>query len=384
MGLFFHPEPQSDELQIREITKAFVDTQLRPSAVQDDIKGQFRRELFNELAALGLHCISVPEAFGGKGLSHRCHYAALEEIARGSVAMAITVGVTNLTQGGILSFGSDAQKKHDLNCLVKGDWLGAFSLSEPQSGSDAAALQCSAKLDGDHYILNGNKIWCSSVGHADLYLVMTRTGSHRTRGITSFLIEKDTPGFLLGKEEDKMGLKASSLGELIFENCRIPVTRRLGEEGEGFKVALSQLDAGRIAIGVAGIAIAIEAIENAWSYLLTRQTEENIPFEASARESLARLYAEAQSLKLLVTAVSEQKDEGKPVTLLASQLKLKGSDLAMHASSECISLVGPIAARREMQWERLFRDAKALQIVEGTNQVQTLVISREIDSMFKD
>lgn len=381
--LEFFPQPQKDEKQIREITRAFVNAQLRPSAVEDDREKKFRREVFNELASLGLHCLAIPESFGGRGAPYRCYYAAIEEIARGSASMAVTVGVTNLPMGALIEFGTAEQQEKFLPPLVSGEWIGGFALSENQSGSDAAGLICQAKKTDGGYVLNGTKMWSSSAEHADLFLVMARTGEHKTKGVTAFLVPKDTPGFRPGKLEDKLGLNASSTAELVFENCKLPESLRIAPEGHGMKVALSQLDSGRITIGAAGVALAIEALEQGWNHF-TEGKAGGAPFPDAIRDNFARLYARTQAGKTLLAAAAVEKDLGGNVTLIASQTKLMGSDLAMDVTSQVVEMMGPAGVVRETGVERLMRDAKALQIVEGTNQIQQLVIGREMDRMWKD
>ncbi len=378
MTLTFFPEPSEEERSVRARAKSFADRRFRPTAIEDDENCHFRRELFDELCREGLHSLAFPKEYGGSGLKPYAQYAAIEEMARASVASAVTVGVTNLVLGGIAAFGNAEQKEKYLKPLVQGTWLGAFSLSEPGSGSDAASLRCAAKKVDGGYQINGNKSWCSNAGFADLYLLMVRTGEARSAGVSAFLVPKDTPGFRVGKQEKKLGMRASSLAELVFENCFIPESQRLGAEGDGLKVALSQLDSGRITIGVVGVALAIEALDRAWAW-----AKKGGHIEEGVRHGLAIRFAETQSVKNLVTTAAQLKAEGKPITLLASQVKLLGSDLAMRTTSEVITAMGLDGARREWEVERLFRDAKALQIVEGTNQIQCMVIAREMDGMFK-
>lgn len=379
MALHFFPEPESDEIEIRRKTRQFADEEIRPTAISDDENCHFRVELFRKLGKLGLVGVSLPKEFGGAGQSYRCYYAALEEIGRASVALSVSTGVTNLVQGAIVKFGTDLQKKDYLPKLASADWLGAFSLSEPQSGSDAAALRCSAKRVEGGYVLNGNKVWCSNAGFADLYLIMTRTSPDRTKGITAFLVEKNAEGFRIGKQEKKLGLRASTLAELIFEDCFLPDAARIGAEGEGFKVALSQLDNGRIAIGTAGVAIAVEALERGMKFN-GMQKRAGVPVVALG-ECLAEYYAQASALRTFVMQTAKLRDQGKTITVPASQIKLLGSELAVKVTNDVILGMGEAGVLRENEVERLLRDAKALQIVEGTNQVQRIVLAREMEEM---
>lgn len=383
MELKFYPSPSAEELEVRLKTRAFCLKHLRPTAVQDDEEATFRRDVYSAIGKEQLLGISMPKKYGGRELPVHCHYAMLEEIARSQTAIAITAGVNNLVQGGLLAFGNDTQKSEYLPKLISGEWLGAFSLSEPQSGSDAAALRLKAEKVTGGYRLNGTKVWCSNAGFADLYLVMARTSEERTKGITSFLIPATTPGFRVGKFEDKLGLRASSLAELIFENAFIPETSRLGKEGEGFIVALSQLDGGRITIGLCGYALAVETITRVFKYFKSEEAQGREILSGN-KLALANFYAETQAIKSLLTDAARLKDKNEKITLLASQVKLLGSDLAMKVTSEAMNLCGEIASTKAFEIERLFRDSKALQIVEGTNQIQRTVLAREMEAAFHD
>ena len=381
MGLHFFPDPDADESAIRVKAKAFSDSELRPTILEDDLNSTFQLPLFHKLGKQGLTGISIPKEFGGGGLSYRCYYAALEELAQGSASMSVVTGVTNLLQGAILKFGSAEQKANFLPSLAKGEMLGAFSLSEPQSGSDAAGLRLAAKKVPGGYVLNGAKSWCTNAGYAGLHLVMVRTSPERTNGITSFLVPKDTKGFRVGRQEKKLGLRASSLAELIFDECFLNDDQLIGKEGEGFAIALSQLDNGRISIGTAGVALAREALERGMLFL-KEQKKLNLPHPIAFAECLADFYAQVQAMKLLITQAARMRDEGKRLTVVASQIKLLGSELAMKVTSEVIVGMAEKGYVREAEVERLMRDAKALQIVEGTNQIQRIVLAREMEEMF--
>ncbi len=369
-----------EERDIRRKTAELVNQWVRPTAISDDRDCRFPQEAFHTIAKEGLVAVAVPQAYGGLGLSSQCYYAVLEELARGSVALSITAGVTNLTEGALINFGTESQKKAFLPRLTRGEWLGAFSLSEPQSGSDAASLTLSAKKTNGGYLLNGTKVWCSNAGIADLYLVMGRTGSERYRGISSFLVPKDTQGFRVGKLEKKLGLRASTLAELIFENAFVPESNRLADEGQGFIVALSQLDSGRIAIGAAGVAVAVEALERAWRFAAQQKLLGNTASEWG-KEALTDYFALAQGIRNLISQAARMRDRKEVVTVIASQIKLLASDLAVRTASEAIAFMGPEGAAEEFEVERLLRDAKALQIVEGTNQIQREILKREMDQM---
>ncbi len=377
--LHFIPAPSHAEGDILKATRAFVDTRVRKTVLEDDKNCQFRREYFDEIARLRLHSLTHPKEYGGLALSHCCYYPVLLEIARGNLAMSVSVSVTNLVQGAVAAYGNAQQKDTFYRKLVEGKWMGAFSLSEPQSGSDAAALRLAAKKVPGGYRLTGTKVWCSNAGSADLYLVMCRTSEHRTKGITALLVPKDTPGFRVGKLEKKLGLRASTLAELIFEDCFIPEANRIGEEGQGFEVALSQLDAGRISIASVALAAVVEAVELIWKW--GKNNEE--AFSAHARHTMATHYAAAQAIYLAVWEAASQRDQKQEVTQLASQVKLLASELAMRATSDAVHFMGVDGVNPNFHVERLFRDSKALTIVEGTSQVQQLVLVREMDSLFE-
>ena len=375
------PPPSEAEKTWRSIARGFADEILRPSALADEEAHRFRRDFFEEAAKRGLASIAFPPEYGGRGQAFVCFYAAMEEVARASMSMAVTLGVTTLVEGAILQYGDDAQKDRFLRPLLAGKMIGAFSLSEPHSGSDAAALRCAAKKVDGGYRITGTKCWVSTAGHADVYLLMARTGEPKSKGITSFLVPKETKGLHVGKQEKKLGLKASPLAELIFEDAFVPDELRLGEEGEGLAVALSQLDAGRVTIGAGGVGIAAEAVEHAWRFMRAREKEFGVPFEPIAQQALAQLYTEVQSARALVQAAGQSRDRKENFTLIAAQAKMWGSDVSVRVASEVLTWCGEGAIAMEAGLERLLRDSRALPIVEGTNQIQKLVIAREMENV---
>jgi butyryl-CoA dehydrogenase len=374
--LSLYPPPSPAELPFVTKAREFSNKELLPFAVEDDEKCFFRRQAFDRAAALGLTAVAIPKKYGGEEAGSGCYYSVLEEIARVSPSMAIVIGVTNLIQGALVSFGTEAQKDRFLPPLTSGKLLGAFSLSEPQAGSDASALRMAAKRVSGGYRLTGNKVWCTSAGVADLYLVMGRTSEDK-KGISAFVIPKETPGFRVGKQEKKLGIRSSTLAELVFEDCFIPDDQRLGEEGEGLKVALSQLDAGRISIGVVGLGLARTALEKAWEGIV----EGKSPTQEAMSYQLGEYWAHLQAARSLAFHAYAERDAKRRFTSLAAQVKLLGSDLAVQVAQDAIQFLGEKGYRREDGVERLLRDAKALQIVEGTNQIQRLVLARELEEM---
>lgn len=377
MRLSLYPLPTPAELPFVTEARRVAESELLPFAVEDDEKCFFRRSAFNSLAKAGLTAVTLPKKYGGAEASSFCYYSVLEEIARVSPSMAIVVGVTNLVQGALCTFGTDSQKHRYLPALTSGALLGAFSLSEPQAGSDAGALRLAVtKVDGG-YRITGNKVWCTSAGVADLYLVMGRTSQDRSKGVTSFLVPKDTTGFRVGKQEKKLGIRSSTLAELVFEDCFIPDDQRLGKEGEGLKVALAQLDAGRVSIAMVGLGLATTALEKAWEHV---SASEHLA-KQGMEQQLAEYWARLQSIRALAYVTYAEKDANRRFTALAAQVKLLSSELAVEISQDAIQFCGESGYLRETGIERMLRDAKALPIVEGTSQIQRLVLSRELEGL---
>ncbi len=374
-----YPPPENEEKHWRAVARQFADEVVRPTALNDETAHRFRRDHFDEAARRGLTGISFAKEWGGSAAPYQAFYGSIEELARSSMSLSVTLGVTTLVQGAVLMFGTAVQKERFLRPLMAGKLLGAFSLSEPHSGSDAAALRCAAKKVDGGYRITGTKCWVSTAGSADVYLLMARTGEHKAKGITSFLVPKDTKGFQVGKQEQKLGLHASPLAELIFEDAFLPDELRLGEEGQGLEVALSQLDAGRITIGAGGVGLATESIERGWRMLKAREKNFGIPFEPIAQQSLAGLFTDVQSARALVSAAGLARSRGEQITLIAAQAKMAGSDVAVKVCSEVMTWVGDEAYVFQNGLERLLRDARALPIVEGTNQIQKVVIAREME-----
>ncbi|MFM8269406.1 MAG: acyl-CoA dehydrogenase family protein [Pseudomonadota bacterium] len=373
----FFPELPPLQDSFVKACRNLATTLIRPTAVEDDRNETFRRPIFDALKNEGLSSLMIPTHWGGKAAGSLAHYCVLTELSRFSASYSITVGVHQMIQAAVLDYGSDDQKRTFLPGLVSGNLLGAFSLSEAGSGSDAGSLTTTAKRISNNYEINGTKLWCSNGSDANLFLVMARTGGPGPKGISAFLVTKDTPGFFVGKKENKLGLKSSSLTELIFENCRIPKSCLLGVENGGFAVALSQLDAGRVGIAATAIGLAQAALEVVW----IEGTKGTIDFSEGLRAQWASYFAELQAATALVSLTAVRKDQGLKITALASQCKLLASDLAMKMTSAAVDTLGFSGLLPELGVERMMRDAKALQIVEGTNQIQKLVLGRELDKM---
>lgn len=370
-----------EHLMMKKIFREFADKEIAPQADHLDKTGEFPRENLRKLAQEGYMGIPIPEEWGGAGADFLTYIFCLEEISRACASTGVILAVhTSLGIYSILYHGTEEQKKKYVPKLARGEMLGAYALSEPGAGSDAAALRTLAQKENGYYILNGNKIFITSAGEADIYVVFaTMDPAKRTRGITAFLVEKDTPGFIVGPKEKKMGLHASSTCELIFDNCRVPEENLLGEEGGGFKIAMSLLDGGRIGIAAQGLGIAQAAFDAALNYAKTREQFGRPISEFQAIQfKLAEMATEIEAARLLVYRAAFLKDNNLPLTKEASMAKMFATDLAMKVTIEAVQIFGGYGYSREYPVERYMRDAKVTQIYEGTNQIQRIVISREI------
>ena len=354
-------------------------TNIEPFMEEDDHNSHFRKEIFNQIGELGLTGVTLPEQFGGAGLTYQDLCVVLEEIAKSSVAYAVTVSVSTMVQSILDQFGNEAQKSKYLPALTSGKEIGAFCLSESHSGSDAAALKTTAKKTDGGYILNGSKMWITSGGVASTYIVMARTGDDSSKGISAFILEDGMEGFTYGKKERKMGWKASPTKELIFENCFVPAENLLSTEGMGFKIAMSALDRGRITIGAIAVGLAQRALDEAVKYSLERQQFKQPIFEFQGLQwMMADMACEVEASRLLVQAAANNFDAGVKNVKLASMAKMKSTDTAMKVTTDAVQVHGGVGYTQEYPVERFMRDAKVLQIVEGTNQVQKIVIARQL------
>ncbi len=354
-------------------------THIEPHMEHDDAEGKFRMEIFQGLGAQGYTGITVPEDFGGAGLSYADYVAVLEEMAKYSVAYAVTVSVSNMVQTILLNYGNEAQKQKYLPALTNGTEIGAFALSESHSGSDAASLKTTAKKVAGGYSLNGTKMWITSAGVAKTYIVMARTGGEGSKGVSAFIVRDGDKGFSYGKAEKKMGWKTSPTRELVFENCFVAEENRLLAEGEGFKVAMGGLDRGRVAIGAIGVGCAQRALDEAIKYSLGRVQFSQPIFDFQGLQfMMADMALEVEASRLLVQKAAELIDNNQSPSKLASMAKLKATDTAMYVTTEAVQIHGGVGYTSEYPVERFMRDAKVLQIVEGTNQIQRVVIARHL------
>jgi alkylation response protein AidB-like acyl-CoA dehydrogenase len=369
-----------EQSEIRDMVRRFTEEEIAPQAEAWDEQNYFPREIFTKLAALGLMGMTTPEAFGGSALDHLSGVIAYEELAKGDMATAVGLSVHNMITGSIARFGSEQQQQRWVAKLAAGALLGAFSLSEAAAGSDAASLQCRAEQHDGVYVLNGNKMWVTNAGEADIYLLMARTsGSHGSSGISCFVVEKDTPGFSFGKTERKMGLHSSPTRELIFENCIIPVANRLSEEGQGFKIALSTLDGGRINIGAIAVGVAQAAFDVARNYAREReQFGHPIGAFQAIQFMLADMAMQIEAARLLVYEAAYKLDVGQNAGMNASMAKCFATDTAMNVTTNAVQILGGAGYVRDYPVERYMRDVKVAQIFEGTNQIQRVVIARTL------
>jgi alkylation response protein AidB-like acyl-CoA dehydrogenase len=370
-------ELSEDQQALVEGARAAARDILADTVKQDDETETFRKEHVAALGAAGLCGVQTAEAWGGLGLGYFEYALVLEEIAKVAPAYAVAVAVTGLPQIILALYGDDAQRRRWMPGLASGDLLGAFALSEPGSGSDAASLRTTARLDGDAYVLNGTKFWITHGGYADLYVVMARTGGEGPKGVSSFLVPGDARGLSFGKKEEKMGLRASPTVELVLEDVRVPVGDRIGPEGHGFRVAMSALDSGRITIGATSLGIAQSALDVAGRYACARrQFGQPIVEFQGVGFMLADMAIRVESSRLLVHKAAWLKDQGKTFSHIAAMAKCAATDAAMAVTTDAVQVLGGYGYTREYPVERLMRDAKVMQIVEGTNQVQRVVISR--------
>lgn len=357
---------------------------IEPTMEHDDRNSHFRMDIFREIGELGFTGMSVLEEFGGTNLSCAEYACALEEIAKSSVPYAVTISVSSMVQSILQIFGTQNQKEKYLPALATGQEIGAFALSESGAGSDAASLRTTAKKVEGGYILNGSKLWITSGGIAKTYIVMARTGGEGAKGISAFIVEDATPGFSFGKKEDKMGWTISPTRELIFENCFIPTENLLQEEGMGFKVAMSGLEKGRTAIGAISVGCAQRALDEAIRYSLERRQFNQEIFNFQGLQfMMADMATEVEAARLLVQAAARSVDSGSPNSTLASMAKMKASDVAMRVTTDAVQILGGVGYTKEYPVERFMRDAKVLQIVEGTNQIQKIVIARNLKKQYE-
>ena len=369
-----------EERGVRDTVRDWATKEVAPGAAARDEEERYDRSLFERAGELGLAGLPYPEAYGGAGMGTFAWVLAAEEIAAADMGLAVSLSVHMLSQLCILSFGTDEQKQRFLPPMTAGRELGAFALTEPQAGSDAAALALTATRDGDDYLLSGTKIWITNAGEAARYVVFgTVDRSAGKAGITAFVVEADTPGFRLGSKERKMGIRGTTGYELVFEDARVPAANRLGEEGDGLKVALSALGAGRIGIAACCVGLARSAMELAARYALQRrQFGRAIADQEMIQGMLAEMAVSVDAARLLTWRAARARDAGQPINSASSMAKWYASDTAMRVATDAVQIYGGAGYSRDNPVERLMRDAKGAQIYEGTNQIHRLIVAQQL------
>jgi len=369
-----------EQEMIRLMARDFAKKELEPFAGEWDRKETFPDKAVRKMGGLGLMGMMIPVEYGGAGAGAVSYSLALQEIAYACASTAVTMSVTNLSSDPILMFGSEEQKQRYLAPLARGEMLGAFAVTEPDAGSDPAGMTTRAEEKGDHYLVNGSKIFITNGSYADVIVLITRIGAEKSnRGLSAFLLTKGTPGFRIGRKEDKMGLRASDTVELLFDDCRIPKENLLGKEGIGFKIAMVALDSGRIGIASQSLGIARACLHEAVAYAKTRkQFGKNIGSYQAIQWMIADTAAEIEAAHWLTLYAADKKDQGLPFTREASMAKLFASEMANRAAYSAVQIYGGYGYMKEYKVERLYRDARVTTIYEGTSEVQRIVIAREV------
>jgi len=367
--------------QVAETVKQFAEQYIRPHVMEWDEKQEFPAHIFKELGKLGLMGILVPQEYGGSGLGYFEYSAAIQEIAKvcGSIGLSFAAH-NSLCTGHILAFGSKDQKKELLPKLASAEYIGAWGLTEPNTGSDAGNMQCVAEKDGGEWVINGTKSWITHGKSGDVAVVICRTGQPRTRdNSTAFIVRRGTDGFLAGKKENKLGMRASETAEMIFDNCRIPDSARMGDVGDGFRQAMKVLDGGRISIAALGLGIAKGAYEASLQYSKERyQFGKPISDFQAISFKLADMATEIKAAELLIDQACDLKLKGESVTKEAAMAKYYSSEVAVKVSTDAVQVFGGYGYTKDFPVEKYYRDSKLCTIGEGTSEIQKIVIAREV------
>ncbi|MCZ4303430.1 acyl-CoA dehydrogenase family protein [Zoogloeaceae bacterium G21618-S1] len=366
---------------LREMLRRYASAELAPNADRWEREHHFPREALTELGELGVLGMTVPEAWGGAGLDYLSLVVAVEEIAAGHGALSSIVCVQNSLACGIpLAFGSEAQKDRYLRKLASGEWLGCFCLSEPHVGSDASAIRTTATRDGDHWVIKGNKQFITTGSHADVAIVFAVTDpAAGKKGLSCFLVPTDTPGYVVARIEEKMGQHASDTAQILFDECRVPADALIGAEGDGYRIALANLEAGRIGIGAQAVGMARAAHEAAIRYAHEREAF-GVPIveHQAVLFRLADMATQLEAARQLVWHAASLKDAGQPCLKEASMAKLFASEMAEQVASAAVQVHGGYGYTTDFPVERIYRDVRATQIYEGTSDIQRLVIGRAV------
>ena len=366
---------------IKETAKDFAEKHLLPGVISRDENSEFPREQIKKMGELGFMGMMVPEEWGGSGFDTLSYVIAIEEIAAVELATSTIMSVNNsLVCQVLLDNGNIEQKNEFLKPLATGNKLGAYSLSEPQSGSDASNMRTYAEKDGSDYIINGTKNWVTSGQNSDIVIFFCLTNKEAgSKGVSAFIVEKGTPGLIIGKKEDKLGIRASDTCEIYFENCRIPTKNRIGDEGQGFSIAMKALGGGRIGIAAQALGLARSALEKSVTYAKERQQfGKSISQFGAIQNKIADIATNVDGSRLLVWQAAHLKDQGKEYIKESSMAKLFASSTAMKAATDCVQIHGGYGYMQEYGVERLMRDAKITEIYEGTSEIQRLVIGRTL------
>lgn len=366
---------------IAQMARDFAEKEIRPYMMQWDETQEFPREVFRKMGALGMMGVLVPEQYGGAGLGYFEYISVIEEIAKVCGSIGLSVAAHNsLCTNHILEFGNEEQKQKYLPKLATGEWIGAWGLTEANTGSDAMRMKCTATQDGDYWVINGTKNWITHGISGEVAVVLVRTGELLdSNGITAFIIERGTPGFSGGKKENKLGMRASETAELIFDNCRVHKSQILGKEGEGFKQAMKILDGGRISIGTLALGIAKGAFEASVQYSKQREQfgQPISQFQAIAFK-LADMATEIEAAEALLYQAAYLKNNKLPMTKESAMAKYYASEVAVRVSTEAVQIFGGYGYTKDFPVEKYYRDSKLCTIGEGTSEIQKLVISRAI------
>ncbi len=363
---------------VKQMVREFAINEVKPIAAEIDVTERFPMENVEQMARYNMLGIPFPTEFGGAGGNNVSYAMTVEELSKVCGTTGVIVSAhTSLCGAPIYQFGTQEQKEKYLTPLAKGEKLGAFGLTEPNAGTDAAGQQTTAVLEGDHYVLNGSKIFITNGGVADIFVVFAMTDKSKgTRGISAFIVEKDFPGFSIGKVEEKLGIRASSTTELVFENCIVPKENLLGKEGKGFAVAMQTLDGGRIGIAAQALGLAQGALDEAVAYMKERkQFGKSIAAFQGLQWMVADMDVQIEAARLLVYKAAYKKDMGMPYSVEAARAKLYASEVAMDVTTKAVQLFGGYGYTKEYPVERMMRDAKITEIYEGTSQVQRMVIA---------
>src|ERR1700744_2326416 len=366
---------------VKQMAKDFAEKYIRPHVMEWDEAQHFPIDLFKKLGGQGMMGVLVPEEYGGSGFGYLEYVNVISEIARVCGSIGLSVAAHNsLCTGHILAFANEEQKHRWLPKLATAEWIGAWGLTEANSGSDAMRMMTTAVLDGDHYVVNGSKNWITHGKSSNIAVVMVRTGDvGDSKGISALVIEKGTPGFTHGKKENKLGMRASETTELVFDNCRVPKANLLGVEGEGFKQAMKVLDGGRISIAALSLGIAKGAFDAAVAYAKERkQFGQPIANFQGIAFKLADMATEIEAAELLIMQAADLKNRHQPVTKQAAMAKYYASEVAVRTATEAVQIFGGYGYTKDFPVEKYYRDAKLCTIGEGTSEIQKIVISREV------